>query len=176
MFEEFQVPIDLKVYPLRTIEADLKALINRTYTVKNGVWRPNMTCKPSFKIAFLVTYRNRAENLRQFLNNMHRFLTNQSLHYGIYVIESAPHLRWNKGALYNIGYLEAIKDNDEWDCFFLHDIDMLPEDVRNYYTCEHDAPVHYASTKSKANYRHVTLNVCINFQHALKSILSLLVT
>ena len=153
--KDFRTPLDMRIHSFVKMESLLKqVLVAINYTIQNGVvWSPKKSCRPAFKIAILVTYRDRLDNLKIFLNNMHRFLTNQSLHYGIYVIESAPHLRWNKGALYNIGYLEAIKDNDQWDCFFLHDIDMLPEDVRNYYTCEQDAPVHYASSLSSFNYR-----------------------
>lgn len=36
--------------------------------------------------------------------------------------------------LMNIGYSEAIKDND-WDCFIFHDVDLVPEDDRNLYHC-----------------------------------------
>ena len=36
--------------------------------------------------------------------------------------------------LFNVGYAEAIRDYD-WDCFVFHDVDLLPEDDRNLYTC-----------------------------------------
>lgn len=34
----------------------------------------------------------------------------------------------------NIGYAEAIKEYD-WSCFVFHDVDLVPEDDRNFYHC-----------------------------------------
>lgn len=61
----------------------------------------------------------------------------------------------------NIGYLESIKDSygiygkkePYWDCFVFHDVDMIPEDDRVYYSCDPNYPVHYAVAVSKFNYK-----------------------
>ena len=37
--------------------------------------------------------------------------------------------------LLNIGYVEALKLERPFDCFFFHDVDMLPEDERLSYAC-----------------------------------------
>lgn len=40
----------------------------------------------------------------------------------------------------NVGFIEAMKRGD-FNCFIFHDIDLLPEDDRNYYDC-HISPAH----------------------------------
>ena len=53
----------------------------------------------------------------------------------------------------HFGFIESLKDSNHlWDCFFFHDVDMLPEDLRNYYKCDYDLPVHYAAAVAKYNY------------------------
>lgn len=36
--------------------------------------------------------------------------------------------------LMNVGFREAMNDSN-FDCFIFHDVDLLPEDDRNLYTC-----------------------------------------
>lgn len=38
----------------------------------------------------------------------------------------------------NIGYKEAEHLQEHFQCFFFHDVDMLPEDDRNLYACPED--------------------------------------
>lgn len=64
----------------------------------------------------------------------------QQIEYGIFVVEQIADGLFNRAALMNIGFVEALKIND-WDCFIFHDIDLLPMDDRNLYTCP-DQPRH----------------------------------
>ena len=67
---------------------------------------------------------------------MHPFLMKQNLDYGIYIVEPLKELTFNRALLMNIGYLESLKmTNEKWDCFMFHDVDLIPEDERNIYSC-----------------------------------------
>ena len=64
----------------------------------------------------------------------------------------------NKGAMMNVGYLEAKKTWD-FDCLMFHDVDLLMEDDRNIYTCW-DVPIHFGAYVDKLGYSLVPR--CIN--------------
>ena len=43
---------------------------------------------------------------------------------------------FNRGMMFNIGYTVAMNlTKNYWQCFIFHDVDLLPEDDRNLYTC-----------------------------------------
>lgn len=137
---------------------DLESIM-KSYNIKiGGKWDPETECVPEFKIAFIIPYRYRLNNLKIFLLNMHPILMKQKLNYGIYLIEPNEDLVFNRGLLMNIGFLESIKDYDKWDCFIFHDIDMLPEDQRIIYKCNIDYPKHYAVAVSKWRYRYFNIS------------------
>ena len=62
---------------------------------------------------------------------------------------------FNKGRLMNLGFVEARKRGN-FDCFVFHDVDLIPEDDRNMYTCG-DNPRHMSPAVDKFNYRYVII-------------------
>lgn len=60
-----------------------------------------------------------------------------------------PTPRFNKGRLYNtaVRYLE--KGNLNITCLILHDVDLIPDDDRNFYSCERHHPKHTTSRVQK---------------------------
>lgn len=53
----------------------------------------------------------------------------------------------------NAGFREAMREED-WDCLFFHDVDLIPEDDRNTYTCDFN-PKHAAIAMDKFGYKYV---------------------
>jgi hypothetical protein len=88
----------------------------------------------------MISYRNREQHLKMFLNNIHPFLQTQHLDYTIFLVNQHGNGSFNRAALFNVGYLEAMKLYP-FDCFIFHDVDLLPEDLRNIYKCG-DHPRH----------------------------------
>ena len=54
--------------------------------MKGGTWRP-LNCTARKKVAFLIPFRNRTEQLNVFLNHMHSVFQRQQLNYRVFVIE-----------------------------------------------------------------------------------------
>lgn len=112
---------------------------------------PNKNKTNLYKTAIIVPYRDRLKNLQLFMRNIHPFLDKQNIYYGIYVIEPVDSLKFNRGSLINIGYREASKD-EYWDCFIFHDVDLLPENQLNLYTCDEKVPKQLAVAMSSFRY------------------------
>lgn len=69
----------------------------------------------------------------------------------IHVILSSGTGAFNRAMLMNVGYVEALKERT-FDCFIFHDVDLLPEDDRNLYTCP-EQPRHMSVAVDKFKYR-----------------------
>ncbi|XP_019640750.1 PREDICTED: beta-1,4-galactosyltransferase 2-like [Branchiostoma belcheri] len=121
-----------------------------------GKWSPtgNRNGSSGEKMAILVTFRDREEHLSIFLSRMHPFFQRQGLDYTIYVIEQhGEEPRFCKGLLYNVGFTEALKDDPSYDCFVLHDVDLIPEnDSTPLYTCA-ESPYHLSVAVDKLKYK-----------------------
>jgi len=98
-----------------------------------GAWKPE-NCKARQKVVLLVPYRDREWQLSVFLRHIHPVLQRQQLDYRVMVIEQTADQDFNRAALMNVGYEES-KKYDDFDCLVFHDVDLLPEDDRNQYTC-----------------------------------------
>ncbi|GMR62896.1 hypothetical protein PMAYCL1PPCAC_33091, partial [Pristionchus mayeri] len=120
-------------------------------TVEKGGRSHPRDCIARHKVAIIVPYRDRDTQLRIMLHNLHALLTKQQLDYGIYVVEQIANQTFNRAKLMNVGFDQAIKEYD-WDCFVFHDVDLLPEDDRNLYSCP-EQPRHMSVAVDKFNYK-----------------------
>ncbi|KAI6178792.1 Beta-1,4-N-acetylgalactosaminyltransferase bre-4 [Aphelenchoides besseyi] len=108
-------------------------------------------CKARHRVAIIVPYRDRESHLRIFLHNLHGFLQKQQLDYAIFIVEQIANQTFNRAKLMNVGFVEANRFYD-FNCMIFHDIDLLPEDDRNLYSCP-EKPRHMSVAVDKFNYK-----------------------
>ena len=72
----------------------------------------------------------------------------QELHYRIYVLNQTDQNPFNRAMLFNVGFVEAMKDHN-WTCVIFHDVDLIPEDDRNVYRSSTQILVSLRKTQRK---------------------------
>ena len=118
-----------------------------------GHWKPN-NCTSRYRTAIIIPYFNRFSQLKALIYYLHEFLPRQLIDYRIFVVEpilSNSTTKFNRGLLYNIGFNEILKLDSTIDCIVLHDVDLLPENDKNLYTCSKN-PRHLSAAVDKFNY------------------------
>ncbi|XP_011146775.1 beta-1,4-N-acetylgalactosaminyltransferase bre-4 [Harpegnathos saltator] len=115
-----------------------------------GMGRP-ADCVARHRVAIIIPFRDRLQHLQILLYNLHPILLRQQIDYQIFVIEQEGSGPFNRAMLMNVGYVEALKERT-FDCFIFHDVDLLPEDDRNLYTCP-EQPRHMSVAVDKFKYR-----------------------
>ncbi|XP_070606024.1 beta-1,4-galactosyltransferase 4 isoform X2 [Erythrolamprus reginae] len=128
----------------------LEELQKENPSVIKGRHRPK-ECTAQQRVAILIPHRNREKHLLYLLENLHPFLQRQQLDYGLYVIHQAGNAKFNRAKLLNVGYLEALKE-ENWDCFIFHDVDLVPENDFNIYVCG-SQPKHLVVGRNSTGYR-----------------------
>lgn len=143
---------DLKAERLEDVEIFFNNLLQQ-----GGFHAPN-ECKAKHHVAIIIPYMNHENVMPIFLKNMHSFLIKQPIEYGIFIIEQIPDQQFNRGTLFNIGYAEAMKIKP-WDCFVFHDINLIPTNFQNSYTCSKENPMHMSVAIDKLFYRYFFFSV-----------------
>lgn len=110
-------------------------------------------CRATSRVALVIPYRDRKQHIPIFLKNIHALLMKQQIDYGIFIVEQSPDGSFNRAKLMNVGFTEALKSN-EFDCFIFHDIDLIPLDDRNLYTCP-DQPRHMSVAVDSLGFKWV---------------------
>lgn len=144
------IQINIELESLSKIEGKFQNLL-----LPGGWYKPN-ECNSIDRVAIVVPYRDRANHLPIFLNNIHELLIKQQIEYGIFVIEQIGDGPFNRAALMNVGFLEALKLH-QWDCFIFHDVDLIPLDDRNLYRCP-EQPRHMSVAVDTMGFRCININ------------------
>ena len=75
-----------------------------------------------------------------------------STYVSMFIFQNSPNL-FNKAALMDAAFLEINRLEEEyWDCFIFHDVDIITLHPLNFYTCTF-TPVHIGAYIDKYGYR-----------------------
>lgn len=112
-----------------------------------GVYRP-ANCVSNQTVAIIIPYRDREHHLNILVNLLHNILQRQKVQYGIYVVEMSLPAQFNRGLLANAGFHTALSIGN-YTCYIIHDVDLLPLNDRNMYTCDDASPTHLLTKSTK---------------------------
>ncbi|XP_055937138.1 beta-1,4-galactosyltransferase 7-like [Argiope bruennichi] len=105
------------------------------------------------RLAIIVPFRDRFEELLQFAPHIHDFLNKQKIKHTIYVINQVDKLRFNRASLINVGHILSRKD---CDYLAMHDVDLLPLNPKLNYSYPENGPFHVASPEYHPKYHYST--------------------
>lgn len=124
-------------------EVEQKGVTFSNFSVGNLVKTKYVPVFDKKKMAVLVPYRNSFKELVQFVPLMHMFLVSQMIPFHIFVVHQTDILRFNRGALINVGYI-YVRDN--FDYAVHQDVDLVPLNSNLSYEYPIDAVFHVADT------------------------------
>ncbi|CAC5420723.1 B4GALT4 [Mytilus coruscus] len=136
--------------PLNRSIFTLEALQTTYDYMDHGHFRP-VTCIPRQKVAIIIPYRDREKGLFTLLNNVVPRIRRQHIEFGIYVVEQIAGELFNKGVCFNVGFEQAMTEYN-YDCVVLHDVDIIAENDRNFFSCGY-YPKHLAVNVEQYGYK-----------------------
>nr|CAG4641938.1 EOG090X0AZ6 [Eurycercus lamellatus] len=106
-------------------------------------------------LAVIVPFRNRFDELIEFLPHMHQFLKNQSVSHEIFVVNQVDDYRFNRASLINVGFLHIVQNTKKFDYIVMHDVDLLPVNHQLKYDYPGDGnALHIASPELHPKYHY----------------------
>lgn len=105
------------------------------------------------KLAVIVPFRDRFEELLEFAPHMHSFLNRQRVRHQIWVINQVDQHRFNRASLLNIGFLLSRPD---CDYIAMHDVDLLPMNDNLSYAYPAKGPFHVSGPDIHPLYHYKT--------------------
>nr|CAD7445378.1 unnamed protein product [Timema bartmani]CAD7459691.1 unnamed protein product [Timema tahoe] len=115
--------------------------------------RSTENSSPEHKLAVLVPFRDRFEELMVFAPHIHNFLNGQNINHNIYVLNQVDNYRFNRASLINVGFRLS---RAECDYIAMHDVDLLPQNTHLSYTYPELGPFHVASPELHPRYHYPT--------------------
>ncbi|XP_011304010.1 beta-1,4-galactosyltransferase 7 [Fopius arisanus] len=105
------------------------------------------------RLAVLVPFRDRFEELLTFAPHMKRFLHKQNIDYRIFILHQVDRFRFNRASLVNVGFLHV---RNEFDYIAMHDVDLLPLNDNLSYGYPDASPLHVSAPDLHPRYHYST--------------------
>ncbi|KAL3864202.1 hypothetical protein ACJMK2_005907 [Sinanodonta woodiana] len=129
--------------------ADQSATVPRADNVSKG----DNTSLDLHKLAVIVPFRDRIEELVQFVPYVHSYFNKKKVRHKIYVINQIDNFRFNRAYLINVGFQLS---HNECDYIAMHDVDLLPLNVNLSYSYPDKGPFHVSAPGLHPVYNYPT--------------------
>ena len=101
-------------------------------------------------LCIIIPFRDRFEELNEFVPTINEFLNHQSIPHAIFVVNQIDTLRFNRASLINVGFLqsqEILEKLNSVNCDYvaLHDVDLVPMNPQVPYAYPDKGPFHVAA-------------------------------
>lgn len=112
-------------------------------------------------LCILIPFRDRFEELNEFVPTISHFLNQQSIAHAIFVIHQIDTLRFNRASLINAGFLKSELElerlgSPNCDYVALHDVDLVPLNPQLPYSYPEKGPFHVAAPGYHPKYDYAT--------------------
>ncbi|XP_045455387.1 beta-1,4-galactosyltransferase 7 [Melitaea cinxia] len=105
------------------------------------------------KLAIIVPFRDRFDELLEFVPHMYKFLNKQNIPFHIFIVQQKDNNRFNRASLINVGFIYTKKD---YDYIAMHDVDLLPLNNKLHYGYPKSGPFHISSPQTHPKYHYDT--------------------
>ncbi|XP_034949086.1 beta-1,4-galactosyltransferase 7 [Chelonus insularis] len=151
IFVSFFFTCIISILPISTDECVCNAKDNNSKNLPNtesSIWK-----KSEHKLAILVPFRDRFEELLTFAPHMKKFLDKQNINYHIFILHQTDKFRFNRASLINVGFIYV---NKNFDYVAMHDVDLLPINDNLSYEYPDTGPFHISSPDLHPRYHYPT--------------------
>lgn len=124
--------------------------IQKTNHVRNT---PKKVTSDPHRLAVLVPFRDRFEELLIFIPYIHKFLGDQNVNHDIFILNQVDRYRFNRASLINVGYIFT---KNTHDYIAMHDVDLLPLNPKLKYVYPKSQPYHIAAPHLHPKYHYPT--------------------
>ncbi|XP_055546485.1 beta-1,4-galactosyltransferase 7 [Wyeomyia smithii] len=105
------------------------------------------------KLAILVPFRDRFDELLRFAPHISAFLNRQQISFHIFVLNQNDRFRFNRASLINVGFLHV---KHRYDYIAMHDVDLLPMNDNLKYKYPAEGPLHISGPEFHPKYHYPT--------------------